>query len=168
LDPNYPSERLAFMLEDVQAPVLLTQSHVIRKLPEISARILCLDAEMECIEARSGANPGKRVNRENLAYLIYTSGSTGVPKGVAIELRTLTSYVQTAIRMYQISSADVCLQFAPLAFDTSIEEIYPCLIAGGRLVLRTGQTIEAPQDFAEQCIRNHITVLNLPTAYWHE
>jgi len=85
LDPAYPAERLAFMLEDAQVEVLLTQGHLEAGLPQTGAQVLCLDREWERIGWASRANPASRVQPDNLAYVIYTSGSTGIPKGVAIE-----------------------------------------------------------------------------------
>ena len=84
LDPTYPKERLAFMLEDTQAPVLLTRQRMVIGLPQRRAQIVCLDSGWEVIAQESEENPVSTAQPENLAYVIYTSGSTGKPKGVAV------------------------------------------------------------------------------------
>ena len=84
LDPSYPAERLAFMLEDTQAPVLLTQERLLGQLPPHAGRTLCLDRDWPTIAAQPATNPPCRATADNLAYVIYTSGSTGTPKGVMV------------------------------------------------------------------------------------
>ncbi|MEL6131229.1 MAG: non-ribosomal peptide synthetase, partial [Cyanobacteria bacterium J06628_4] len=103
----------------------------------------------------------------HLAYIIYTSGSTGKPKGVMIEHGSLAAYVETAAVEYAINPDDRVLQFASVSFDTSAEEIYPCLARGATLVLRTNEMIGSAQSFLEQSQAWDITVWNLPTAFWH-
>jgi non-ribosomal peptide synthetase component F len=87
LDPAYPEERLAFMLEDAQVPVLLTQAHLEAGLPETKAQVLCLDSKWEQIEQASTANPMSGVSPQNLAYVIYTSGSAGRAKGPTLSIQ---------------------------------------------------------------------------------
>ncbi|MCI0395888.1 MAG: amino acid adenylation domain-containing protein, partial [Chloroflexi bacterium] len=104
----------------------------------------------------------------NLAYVIYTSGSTGRPKGVMISHRSLVQYVTTAVReLVTVMPGDRVLQFASISFDTSAEEIYTCLINGGTVVLRTETMLHSPTAFLRACADQGITVLDLPTAYWH-
>ena len=112
--------------------------------------------------------PWSRCMPGDLAYVIYTSGSTGTPKGVLIEHRALGNYVQGAIENFGLTPDDRMLQFASLNFDTAAEEIYPTLVAGATLVLRTGATLDSVEGFFERCRRESITVLDLPTAYWHQ
>lgn len=168
LDPNYPSERLAFMLEDGQVPVLLTQARLITRLPDTQAKIVCLDADWDVIAQERSDNPISEVSAHNLAYLIYTSGSTGQPKGVMIEHRSLVAYTETASVEFALGPEDRVLQFASISFDTSAEEIYPCLTRGGTLVLRTDVMLGSASLFLEKCREWQLTVLDLPTAYWHE
>jgi amino acid adenylation domain-containing protein len=103
----------------------------------------------------------------DVAYVIYTSGSTGVPNGVVIGHEALEHFVAAARQRYGIGPADRVLQFAPLHFDASVEELFVTLCAGGTLVLRTDEMLDVPALLAG-CAAHGVTVLDLPTAYWHE
>jgi amino acid adenylation domain-containing protein len=168
IDPNYPSDRLAFMLEDSSVPVLLTQQKLVEKLPPNSAHVITLDSDWEEIAAYSEKNPSRGVKPENLAYVIYTSGSTGKPKGVLIEHRSLVNYTIVASAEYGIQERDHILQFSSISFDVSAEEIYTSLISGATLVLRTDTMLDSVEVFLQKCSNWEITVMALPTAYWHE
>ncbi len=154
LDPAYPQERRAFMLEDSGARVLLT--------PE-SLTDLAGDGEGDEPELTTPEPlPG------NGAYVIYTSGSTGRPKGVLVSHAALVSYVASVGEDAGIGAGDRVLQFASMSFDTSAEEIYPCLTRGATLVLRDDEMVGSLQRFAREVGNRGVTVLDLPTAYWHE
>src|SRR6185295_18634169 len=99
---------------------------------------------------------------------IYTSGSTGRPKGVLVPHAALVSYVRGAGEDAGIGAGDRVLQFASTSFDTSAEEIYPCLTRGATLVLRDDALAGAAESFLREVERLGLTVLDLPTAYWHE
>ncbi|MFL6292884.1 MAG: amino acid adenylation domain-containing protein [Thermoanaerobaculia bacterium] len=163
LDPAYPQERLAFMLEDSGARVVLTQESLEAKLPPSGARVVRLDADWPSAEAALPA-----VDLANTAYVIYTSGSTGRPKGVLVPHASLANYVRVAAEAYGIGPADRVLQFASISFDTSGEEIYPCLTRGATLVLRDDEMVASLERFAREVGNLGVTVLDLPTAYWHE
>src|SRR4030095_10683346 len=112
LDPRYPKQRLAFMLEDAQASVLLTQGALKGVIPEHQAQVICLDADSESIARESTLNPTISTAAENLAYVIYTSGSTGQPKGVGVSHKSLVNH-QAAVRdAYGLCAEDRVLQFA--------------------------------------------------------
>jgi len=170
LDPAYPQSRLAFMVQDAQVKVLLTEQHLVERLPEHGAAVTCLDRawERERIEQESRENPVCKVRSQNAVYVIYTSGSTGKPKGAIISHGSLVNYTQSAVREYGVEEGDRVLQFASLSFDTSAEEIYPCLTGGATLVLRSAEMLDSVGGFTGRCRELGITVLNLPTAYWHE
>ena len=168
LDPNYPSERLAFMLEDSSIPVLLTQEKLLEKLPAHSARVICLDSDSKEIASYPKENPLSSVKPENLAYVIYTSGSTGKPKGVLIQQGSLVNYTTAASAEYRIQKCDRILQFSSISFDVSAEEIYTSLTSGATLVLRTDSMLDSVEGFLQKCKNWEITVMALPTAYWHE
>ncbi len=168
LDPAYPSERLAYMVSDAEISVLLTQNKWTSQLPEHQAQVICLDSDWEKIALYSQENPTGTNTGENLAYVIYTSGSTGKPKGVMISYQALTNFTQTAIAEYLITASDRMLQFASINFDAAVEEIYPCLCTGATLVLRTDEMLADLRTFFQACEDFSLTVLDLPTAYWHQ
>jgi aspartate racemase len=167
LDPAYPKERLAFILKDAQVPVLLTQERLVAGLPELDAKVICLDSGWETRARESGENPGRSTLPENLAYVIYTSGSTGQPKGVLVSHGSIAGHCRNAQRYFELDSRDVVLQFASLSFDVSLEEILPTLIVGARLVIM-GTNVWHPAEFHRKISEFGLTVLNLPTAYWQE
>ena len=169
LDPSYPAARLKFILGDARTPVLLTQERLVEGLPEEhKTRVVRLDADWPVIARKSGENFTSRATADNLAYMIYTSGSTGQPKGVMIDHRALSGYVAAAIAAYETTASDRVLQFASLSFDASVEEIFPTLTCGGTLVLRSDRMVDSMQRFVRECAERAISVLDLPTAFWHE
>ena len=167
LDPAYPKERLAFMLEDARRPVLLTQERLVGALPEHDAKVVCLDSDWETIAQESESNPITSTMPENLAYVIYTSGSTGQPKGVLVSHGSIASHCLDVQRYYELDSTDRVLQFASLSFDLSLEQILPTLIAGARLVMM-GPDVWHTAEFHRKISEFGLTVLNLPTGYWQE
>jgi amino acid adenylation domain-containing protein len=166
LDVAYPEERLAFMLEDSAAPVLLTQSGVAGRLSGRVRHTLFLD--LEDLEGESAERPRLDIHPSQLAYVIYTSGSTGRPKGGMISHHALTSYTETVLPIYGVQPGDRVLQFCSISFDTSMEEISPCLTGGAELVLRTDTMMESMAVFLATCRRWSVTVMALPTPFWHE
>ena len=166
LDPAYPKERLTFMQQDAQPKVILSQKRLAVSLPDQSIPVVYLDALPDQIARESSENPASGVLPENPAYIIYTSGSTGQPKGVVIEHRSLVNYALAAVQKFAIAPGDRVLQFASINFDASAEEIYPCLISGATLVLRTEEMIQTAATFLALCQAWKITLLDLPTAYW--
>ncbi|MGH7411975.1 MAG: non-ribosomal peptide synthetase, partial [Candidatus Methylomirabilis sp.] len=167
-DPTYPRERLAFMLEDTKAPVLLTQERLTGVLPLVECRVIFVDTEWGAIGQGSEENPASGVTAENLAYVVYTSGSTGKPKGVAIPHRALVNFTISGCEAFALRPGDRILQFASISFDTAAEEIFTSLARGATLVLRTDSMLETVSVFLQKCGDWDITVLDLPTVYWHE
>ena len=165
LDPVYPPERLSFMLEDSRAAILLTHEYL-HALPGQQIRRICLDQDedQQRIALCTSTNPASDVKPHHLAYVIYTSGSTGIPKGVAIEHRSLVNHGYAFQEYFNVQPADRNLQFASLSFDTAAEEIFPTLISGAALVLRP--ELSDALTFMNFVTEERITVLNLPTAYW--
>ncbi len=174
LDPMYPEERLRFLLEDAQVDLLLTQERLLDRFPTESTPspvlcpVLCLDSLAERLAAQADTPLADgSAGPDALAYMIYTSGSTGRPKGVLIPHRALSNYVSHAREAFGLTSADRVLQFASVSFDTAAEEIYPALLAGATLVLRTDAMIGSVATFLRACTEQDITVIDFPTAYWH-
>lgn len=131
LDPAYPKENLAFIVEDTQAPVLLTQKRLVGELPETKAKIVCLDSDWD-IAVRE--NPISKTTCKNLAYAIYTSGSTGRPKGVLVTHQNLVHSTSARIAYYQEPVRSFLL-VPSFAFDSSIGVIFWTLCQGGNLVI---------------------------------
>jgi amino acid adenylation domain-containing protein len=168
LDPAYPADRLAFMLADSAAAVLLTQEGLRGALPVGAGMdVLSVEAAEAELAGGSAENPESGAGPGSLAYVIYTSGSTGTPKGVAVEHRALVNYTAYAARKFALQPGDRLLQFSSISFDTAAEEIFPTLLSGATLVLRTEEMLETPGSFWETCGRWGVSVLDLPTAVWH-
>jgi amino acid adenylation domain-containing protein/thioester reductase-like protein/FkbM family methyltransferase len=135
LDPEYPIERLSFMLEDAQVSVLLSQQHLIEKLPEHQGRVVCLDTDWEIIPQSNQQNPITAVQATNLAYVIYTSGSTGKPKGAMNTHLGICNRLLWMQQAYQLTAVDCILQKTPFSFDVSVWEFFWPLLTGARLVV---------------------------------
>ncbi|MEH2442404.1 amino acid adenylation domain-containing protein [Nostoc sp.] len=137
LDPEYPTERLSFMLEDAQVSVLLTQQSLQERLPQHQAKLICLDTDAQLISQSSQDNLISGVQASNLAYIIYTSGSTGQPKGVAMNQLALCNMILWHLENMKIPHGAKTLQFAPISFDVSFQEIFSTWCSGGTLLLIT-------------------------------
>ena len=139
LDPAYPKERLAFMLEDSEIQVLLTQERVISHLPPHNAQVAVPRYDqihrLSLKLLRRPTNPVNRITADNAAYVIYTSGSTGKPKGVLITHYNVTRLLQATHSWFHFDQNDVWTLFHSYAFDFSVWEIWGSLLYGGRLVV---------------------------------
>ncbi|HEU4559961.1 MAG TPA: amino acid adenylation domain-containing protein, partial [Longimicrobium sp.] len=162
LDPAYPAERLAYMLADSGAPLLLTRLPLPEGLALDAAEVVCLDADRERIEAESGQAPAAGVVAENLAYVIYTSGSTGRPKGVLVPHRGLANVARGHARDLGIQAADRVVQFASPSFDASVFETVMALAAGATLVLGTRETLAPGPDLVRLLHDEEVTAATLP------
>jgi amino acid adenylation domain-containing protein len=168
LDPTYPEDRLRLMIEEAALPFLLTQAAFADVLPKSAAKLIQIDADGPSISARSPENPSPAARPADLGYLLFTSGSTGRPKGVLLSHKGLANFCCAAIVRYGVTAADRVLQFATVNFDAHIEEIYPSLMAGATLHLRDDEMISSTGHFSRWTKQRRITLLDLPTAYWHE
>ena len=168
LDPEHPSKRIASMLDDARVSVLVTQQHLRPRLGDHQIPTVCLDTEWDTIARASAESPVSGASTRSLAYVIYTSGSTGQPKGVMVEHGSVVNYVQALGAQSGLAPDDRFLQLASMSFDTAAEEIFTCLSRGATLVLRTGSMLDSVPGFLQKCREWHLTVLDLPTAYWHE
>jgi len=167
LDPTYPKERLAYMIEDSALPVIITEERMLEFLPENQNLKICLSRDRDTISQLSAANPINGAIIENLAYVIYTSGSTGKPKGVLVSHGAIADHCLNMKEYYELKMTDHVLQFASMNFDASLEQILPTLISGATLVLR-GNEIWSPEDFLKKIKDHGLTVVNPPTAYWNQ
>jgi len=167
LDPAYPPERLAFMLQDSGTRLVLTQSRFAALLPASAAQTLRLDADWPTIAQTPATDSWPQTTPDSLAYVIYTSGSTGTPKGVAVTHGNLVNHNLAVVAAFGLSPADRVLQFATLNFDTAAEEIFPTWAAGATLVLRPAGPPPSGAELRQLSADRGLTVLDLPTAYWH-
>lgn len=168
VDPQYPKERIAFILEDVKAPVLLTSENLLNELPPIQGNALCLDRLESEIFTGNSDNLICENTPENLAYIIYTSGSTGKPKGVLVPHRGVVNHSWYMADFFELTPADSVLQFSTISFDIAVEEIYPTWFRGAKLVLRSEEILGSAAEFIKFSRQNQISIWNLPTAFWHE
>ena len=135
LDPNYPHDRLAFMLQDAGATILLTQSALNEKLPKFEGTKLCLDSDWPEIANHADEDLNLDIAPENLAYVIYTSGSTGNPKGAMITHRGLTNYLHWAVEAYEVARGCGAPVHSSISFDLTVTSLFTPLIAGRSVFL---------------------------------
>lgn len=165
IDATYPQERITWILENSQTPVLLTQQTLQSKLPAHSTRVICLDTDWEVITQQSSENPRTQVTPNDLAYIIYTSGSTGKPKGVQITHRNLVHSTSARINYYQ-EPIGCFLLLSSFAFDSSVAGIFWTICTGGTLLLpQAGLQLEVAKliELISQHRVSHL--LSLPSLY---
>ncbi|MGG3840811.1 amino acid adenylation domain-containing protein, partial [Paenibacillus thiaminolyticus] len=162
IDPEYPEERIGYMLEDSGAQLLLTQSHL-QKGGSFDVKRLILDDER--MYSAEGANLKPMAGPDHLAYVIYTSGTTGKPKGVMVEHRGLCNLKPLFEDTLHIGEEDHVVQFASLSFDASCWEMFKALFNGATLYIPAKETILDPRLFEDYMRRHRITAALLPPAY---
>ncbi|MCK4258431.1 MAG: non-ribosomal peptide synthase/polyketide synthase [Halanaerobiales bacterium] len=162
LDPDYPEERIQYMIEDSQVKWILTQNHLKDRLP---GKVNLIDLTDQNIYTGNGENPVEIAKPENLIYLIYTSGSTGKPKGVMLEHRNLSNLLQFEFDQTNIDFSKGTLQFASMSFDVSFQEIFSTLLAGGILYLIPQELRNEPVHLLQFLAEKEIENLFLPVAY---
>ncbi|HEY0604518.1 MAG TPA: amino acid adenylation domain-containing protein, partial [Herpetosiphonaceae bacterium] len=187
LDPSYPAQRLALMLADTQAPLILTQQAIydaqrslFAAIPEevnpaftgdhqasaINPAVVCLDSDWAAIAEESEANPDSAVGGDSLAYVMYTSGSTGLPKGVSVTHRNVIRLVSSP-NYARLSVDDVFLQFAPISFDAATLEVWGALLNGARLVVFPAGT-PSLAELGQALERYQVTILWLTAGLFHQ
>ncbi|HEX7242294.1 MAG TPA: amino acid adenylation domain-containing protein, partial [Longimicrobiaceae bacterium] len=162
LDPAYPAERLALMVEDARAAVVLTTARLAASLPPGAAEVVLLDADRERIAGESAEAPDVEVDPDNLAYVIYTSGSTGRPKGVAMPHGPLANLLAWQAGQDGGAAPPATLQFASISFDVSFHEAFSCWAAGGRLVVAPEEARRDPAELLDLLEREGVERLFLP------
>ncbi|WP_404784945.1 amino acid adenylation domain-containing protein [Altericista sp. CCNU0014] len=167
IDPAYPHERRAYKLRDAKVRFILTQKRLVELLPDHEACAICPDTDWHDIAPYSTENPPMLTTPQQLAYAIYTSGSTGKPKGVTIAHQGMIHHSQAIVQIFALQAGDRVLQFSSISFDIFVEEVFPTLVSGATIVLRTEESISSTRRFLEFIEQERITVLNIPTAFWH-
>ena len=157
LDPAMPKERLALMLQNARAPVLLTQQHLIKNLPETQAQIVCLDTDIPSFSPTTFVS----ASVENLAYVIYTSGSTGTPKGVAIEHRQLLNYLHGIQERLNLPSGANYATVSTFAADLGHTVIFPALCSGGCLHIISQERATDPEAITAYFQQHSIDCLKI-------
>ncbi|BAY29639.1 amino acid adenylation domain protein [Nostoc carneum NIES-2107] len=167
LDPTYPQDRLEFMLEDSQMPILVTQKHLIEQLPSLEKRqVVCVDIDCPEISQYITENLNNTVNSENLAYTIYTSGSTGKPKGVQIIHRAVVNFLSSMREEPGLNQWDVLLAITTISFDIAVLEIFLPLIVGARLVLVSQEVVADGKQLSKILTESGATVIQATPATW--
>ncbi|OSI54391.1 hypothetical protein BSZ15_22670 [Bradyrhizobium canariense] len=167
LDCGQPDKRIAYMIEDCGAAVVLTQERLLGRLAGIASPIVCLDRDRWRWADAATDKLHVAVTRNNLAYVIYTSGSTGLPKGVMIEHGSLATLLASVRAQYEYGENDRVFQFCSISFDVAEQEIFSTLLAGARLVLRSERQLLDPAELLHALEAHRITIAFFPTAYWH-
>lgn len=163
LDPEYPDERLLFMLSDSTAPVLVSKSTLDARVQGYSGCVIRVDEPQQDDAASAHPYPLSTPAGVDLAYLIYTSGSTGQPKGVAVEHAALANLVNWHKRVYEVGANDRATQLAGLSFDASVWEVWPYLCAGASVHVVDDDTRGDPQALLQWLHDRHITLSFVPT-----
>lgn len=166
IDPNYPTERINFMIKDAQMVLLLTNSTLLGDDISSINRVY-LDKNWQTITQASQENLKSETNSENLAYVIYTSGSTGKPKGVAVPQKAVSRLVLNA-NYLKIEASDKIAQIANLSFDAATFEIWGALLHGAQLIGISRDIIISPQEFVEQIRQKSISIMFITTALFQQ
>ncbi len=166
MDPVFPKERLAFMLEDAKVNIILSESMLAETLPQNDAKVICLDVEKDTISQFSSEKPNRNYNGHNLAYLIYTSGSTGNPKGVQIEQRALINFLLSMEIKTGICEKDALLAVTTLSFDIAGLEMYLPLICGAKVVIAKRDEVSDGSALIEIINQQNITIMQATPATW--
>ncbi|BCL84574.1 non-ribosomal peptide synthetase [Ktedonobacteria bacterium brp13] len=169
LDPAYPKERLAFILADTQAPVLLTQQQLLQELALQDAQdthVICLDSDWQTIARESVANLHSGATAQNSAYVIYTSGSTGRPKGVTIPQQALVNFLCFMRERLAMTAHDIMLATTSLSFDIAGLECYLPLITGAQVVVAAREVAADGQQLAAMVTDSECTMLQMTPAAW--
>ncbi|MCP4657721.1 MAG: AMP-binding protein, partial [bacterium] len=180
LDPEYPRERLAFMVADARPGVILTRERLVDALPDDGARVVCLDSARAGWQGQTTPTVARTTSRsvelpqasdvkkfalvcpDQPAYVIYTSGSTGRPKGVVVSHRGLANLTTAQIRLFGLRPEDRVLQFASLNFDASVAETATALAVGASLHLASPERLLPGSPLVETLRRQEITCVTLP------
>lgn len=167
LDPGSPQSRLALMLSETRSSIVLTQPAYLKLFATTAVRALCLETAYKLGTVGDDLSKGE-IQPLHAAYVIYTSGSTGVPKGVVVSHRALLNHIQAVSSAYSLQENDRILQFASPHFDVSLEELLPAWAQGATVVMWQDTLAPEPGKFSAFVDRTGLSVLNLPSSYWHE
>lgn len=169
IDPNYPPDRVEYMIENSEAKLLLTQQQLVKNLPTKAAKealVICLDADWSLIAQESQETPIANVTPENMAYVIYTSGSTGKPKGVQVLHRGAVNFLNSMREQPGICEADILLSVTTLSFDIAVLELYLPLTVGAQVVILSREAAMDGRKLLKTIAQLGITILQATPATW--
>ena len=166
MDPEYPRNRLAHMLKDSAAGVLITNTRLLNRLPRTAADTVCLDRDKKLIEQESSQPLPVAGANDARAYVIYTSGSTGTPKGVAIQHRALVNFLASMQRQPGMNASDRLLAVTSLSFDIAGLELYLPLVSGARTVIAAREAALDGSALADMIREYGITVMQATPVTW--
>ena len=167
LDPSYPPGRLAFMVDDAEARVIVTHGALAERLPG-TAVVLRLNVDAHAWASQPPTAPPRAIDPDRLAYVMYTSGPTGEPRGVMLTHRGLVDHHRNVVDLYGLGVGDRVLQFCPIGVAASIEEMFPSWAAGATVIFPPDDLPVLGRSWLEWLRAQRITVLHLPTSHWHE
>jgi amino acid adenylation domain-containing protein len=172
LDPYFPEDRLAFMVEDAEVGLILTQRELRKSADQFGAnladkpKVFSIDADWAALAADNESNPGPRARPEDLAYVIYTSGSTGKPKGVPIHHRAFVNFLFAMLHEPGLTEGDVVLSITTLSFDISTLELFLPLVVGARTIILDRETAHDGAALIRALDKSGATVLQATPATW--
>ncbi|MED4647544.1 non-ribosomal peptide synthetase DhbF [Bacillus inaquosorum] len=170
LDPEFPADRVSYMLEDANPSCIITTEEIAARLPDdLSVPQLVLDQAVtqEVVKCYSPDNPNVSVSLAHPAYIIYTSGSTGRPKGVVVTLKSLSNFLLSMQEAFSLGKEDRLLAVTTVAFDISALELYLPLISGAQIVIAKKETIREPQALAQMIEYFDINIMQATPTLWH-
>lgn len=170
LDPEFPADRISYMLKDAKPSCMITTEEIAATLPDdITAPQLVLDQPVtkEIVKRYSADNPNVHVSLVHPAYIIYTSGSTGRPKGVVVTLKSLSNFLLSMQETFSLNEQDRLLAVTTVAFDISALELFLPLISGASIVVAQKETIREPQALAKMIEYFDITIMQATPTLWH-
>ena len=166
LDPSYPKDRLAFMLEDSGAAVLITQESLLPNVPVSNAVTVCIERVPQFYESEAVEPPRSAVHSQNCAYVIYTSGSTGTPKGVQVPHRSVVNFLASMQREPGMGASDRLLAVTTPSFDIAGLELYLPLVSGARVVIAPKSAVVDGKALARMLDEECITVMQATPVTW--
>lgn len=174
LDPEYPLDRIAYMIKDANIQTIISQpNHQENLFSDLINRqsihwINCFQPLDDNAQAADDSTCKREIKPSDLAYIMYTSGSTGKPKGVQIEHAALATYCYADIEVYKVEENDRTLQFSTINFDIAIEEIFPPLLTGSCVVIRPATRSDSLNELSTIINKYQVSAVHIATAYWHE
>ncbi|MTJ08953.1 non-ribosomal peptide synthetase [Anabaena sp. UHCC 0204] len=166
IDPNYPAERIAYMLSDANVQILISQKSLLSSLSAHQTKIISLDQDWEIINQQNSENPDSEIKPKNLAYIIYTSGSTGKPKGVQIEHQGVVNFLTTMSQQPGITEKDTLNAVTTICFDIAGLEIYLPLIVGAKVIIVSREIATDGNRLLKQMQESGVTVMQATPATW--